>query len=231
MDVYNEFTGLRQDGRRPNEMRFIEAKNNVIPGCTGSSHFKMGQTEVISQVFGPSEGRGGDRELAEVNVKLEFANFAKSPHVQDTTKTRRSRESEIIIKRIFETAIRREQYPSSQIDISITIIQDDGSFQSAAINATTLALIDGGIPMYDFVVSLSAAYIADQAFLDTGRNESSTRFPVLEVAVLPSSNQIVSMNMTSRISPEAAKQLTEIAVDGCLKLHLLLANIARQSAV
>ena len=230
MDVYNEFTGLRSDGRRPNEMRLINASNGTVQGCTGSSHFRMGQTEVISQIFGPSEGKNSDRELAEINVRLEFADFAKSPHVVETTKARRSREGEIIIKRIFETVIRREQFPSSQINIAITIIQDDGGYQSAAINATTLALIDGGIPMYDFAVSLSAAYIADQAFLDTGRMESSSRFPVLELTMMPSSNQIISMNMTSRISPDAAKKLTNLAMDGCSKLYRMLDTIVRNGS-
>ncbi|OHT04724.1 3' exoribonuclease family, domain 1 containing protein [Tritrichomonas foetus] len=227
MDVYNEFTGLRAEGRRPNEMRIIDAKIGTIPGCTGSSHFKMGQTEVIAQIFGPSEGKGGDRETAEIIVSLEFADFAKAPHSTDTARTRRSRESELIIKKTFEEAIKREMYPGSKIEIAITVIQDDGGCQSAAINAVTLALIDAGIPMIDFVVSLSSAFIADQVFLDTGRAESSSRFPILELAVFPSTSEIVSMNMTARISPENAKKLTELALDGCRKLHALLAAIVR----
>ena len=227
MDVYNEFTGLRQDGRRPNEMRIIDAKIGTIPGCTGSSHFKMGQTEVIAQVFGPSGGKGGD--LAEVNISLEFAEFAKAPHSTDTARTQRSRESELIIKQTFEEAIRRETYPNSRSDISITIIQDDGGCLSAAINAATLALIDAGIPMFDFVVSLSSAFIADQVFLDTGRSESSARFPVLELAIFPSTSEIISMNMTARITPENSKKLTELALDGCLKLYSLLMAIVRAS--
>ncbi|KAK8883435.1 Exosome complex component RRP41 [Tritrichomonas musculus] len=230
MDVYNEFTGLRQDGRRPNEMRIIDAKIGTIPGCTGSSHFKMGQTEVIAQIFGPSESKGGDRDIAEVNISLEYADFAKAPHSTDTSRTRRSRESELIIKQTFEEAIRRETYPNSKIDIYITVIQDDGGCQSAAINAATLALIDAGIPMFDFVVSLSSAFISDQVFLDTGRSESTARFPVLELAVFPSTSEIVSMNMTARISPENSRKLTELALDGCLKLHSLLMAIVKASS-
>lgn len=230
MDVYNEFTGLRSDGRRPNEMRLIDASVGTIHGCTGSSHFRMGQTEVISQIFGPTEGKGSERELAEVNVRLAFADFAKSPHIAATSLAKRDRECEIIIKRIFESVIRREQFPGSKIDIAVTIIQDDGGYQSAAINATTLALIDGGIPMLDFAVSLSAAYIADQTFLDTGRMESSSRFPVLELTLMPATKQIISMNMTSRISPESAKKLTNLAIDGCSKLYRILDTIVRNGS-
>jgi exosome complex component RRP41 len=230
MDVYNEFTGLRQDGRRPSEMRLISASMSTIPGCTGSSLLKMGQTEVVAQIFGPSEGKSGERDAAEVFVSLEFADFAKAPHVSSSQSSRRSHDSEITIKRTFDVAIIREQFPGSRIDIAVTVVQDDGGFQAAAINAVTLALIDAGVPMHDFVVSLTAAYIADTAFLDTGRLETSARFPVLEVAVFPATAQIVSMNLAARIAPDTARKLTALAVDGCLKLHRLLTSIVRSSS-
>jgi exosome complex component RRP41 len=229
-DAYNEFTGLRADGRRPGEMRLIQAHINAVPGCTGSANFKMGQTEVLAQIFGPSDGKSTEKEFAEIFVSLEFADFAKPPHPSQTQRTRRSRESELLIKRTFEKAIRRELYPTSRIDISVTIIQDDGGILSAAINAVTLALIDAGVPVYDFVVSLTVAWISDMAFLDTGRLESSVRFPVLEIAIFPRTRQIVSMNLAARISPDAVKQLMALAIDGCLKLHRLMTSIVRANS-
>jgi exosome complex component RRP41 len=196
-DAYNEFTGLRQDGRRPAEMRNVTAQISTIPGCTGSSVFKMGQTEVIAQVFGPSEGKG-ERDAADIFVCVAFAEFAKAPHPSGAQAGRRSRESEAVLRRTFEAAVRREQYPGSRIDIAVTVVQDDGAFQSAAINAATLALIDAGVPMRDFVVSLTAAWIADLAFLDAARGEAGSRFPVLEIAVFPATRQIVTMSLAAR---------------------------------
>jgi exosome complex component RRP41 len=229
-EVYNEFTGLRLDGRRPGEMRLISASINTIPGCTGSSLFKMGQTEVITQIFGPSEGKSAEREAAELSVSLEFADFAKAPHISSAQTSPRRHESQITIKRTFEAAIIREQFPGSRIEIAVTVVQDDGGFLAAAINAVTHALIDAGVPMHDFVVSLSAAYIADTAFLDTGRLETGARHPVLEVAVFPATGQIVSVNIAARIAPDAARKLTALAVDECLKLHQLLTSIVRSSS-
>lgn len=226
MDIYNEFTGLRQDGRLPSEMRYIEAQISTISGCTGSSHIKMGQTEVYAQIFGPQEGKSGDGQ-AEIIVRLEFADFAKAPHATDVEKTRRGRESEVIIKKTFEQAIKRETYPNSKIEICITVLQDDGSTQAASINAASLALIDAGIPMWDFVVAMSVAYIADTAFLDAGRNESGSRYPLLDIAIYPSTSQIITMNMSQKITPEAAKSLTVLAIGGCIKLHTILANAVR----
>lgn len=229
MDALNEFTGLRQDGRRPGEMRIVRANLSAVVGSTGSAVVHMGQTQVIAQIFGPRDAKAR-LDAAEISVTVSFADFAKVPHTGDTGKARRSREFEIMIRRTFESAIRRDLYPNSRIEIEITVVQDDGSVLAAAINATSLAIIDAGIPMLDFVVSLSAVWISDTALLDTGRNESNSRCPVLELAVFPNMRQVVSMNMTSRIGAEPARKLLDLAMDGCLQLHKLLAACARASA-
>lgn len=230
MDVYNEFTGLRVDGRPPNEMRLVEANIGTIPGCTGSSHFKIGQTEIIAQIFGPRDNRSSE-DVAEVKVTFEYADFAKVPHASDTSMTKRGRESEVIMKRTFEEAIKRDLFPHSEILIAITVIQDDGSCQSAAINAATLALIDAGIPMVDFVVSMTSALYDDKCFLDAGRAESTARFPVLEVSIYPSTGDIVSMNMTARVEPKASKNLMAASIDGCKQLYEIMANVVRVASM
>lgn len=56
-------------------------------------------------------------------------------------------------------------FPQSQIDLFIEVIQADGGTRCAAINAVTLALIDAGIPMKDFVVSAAAGYISGTPIL------------------------------------------------------------------
>ena len=87
---------------------------------------------------------------------------------------RKAVETATAIRQTFETVILCDLYPRSQIDIFITILQADGGEhshahpdplhtpcriagkQSASINAATLALMDAGIAMSDFVVSCSA---------------------------------------------------------------------------
>ena len=93
---------------------------------------------------------------------------------------RKAVETATAIRQTFETVILCDLYPRSQIDIFITILQADGGEQgraeyaqpdalqtpcriagkqSASINAATLALMDAGIAMSDFVVSCSAGYL------------------------------------------------------------------------
>jgi len=50
-------------------------------------------------------------------------------------------------------------YPNSEIEVHVQVLQSDGGALPAAINAATLALIDAGVAMRDFVVGCSVAYI------------------------------------------------------------------------
>jgi len=58
-------------------------------------------------------------------------------------------------------------FPRTQIDIYLQVLQADGGTRCAAINAATLALMDAGIPMKDFVVACSAGYINNTPIVGT----------------------------------------------------------------
>ena len=46
-------------------------------------------------------------------------------------------------------------YPKSQIDVFVTILEDDGSSLAAAITCAGLALADAAIDMFDVIVGSS----------------------------------------------------------------------------
>ena len=47
--------GLRQDGRRPKELRQLRVKLGVFPSADGSAYLEQGNTKVIVVVSGPSD--------------------------------------------------------------------------------------------------------------------------------------------------------------------------------
>jgi exosome complex component RRP41 len=47
-----------------------------------------------------------------------------------------------------------ELYPRSEINITVHVLESDGSIICSMINAVTLALMDAGIAMSDMYVSL-----------------------------------------------------------------------------
>ena len=111
------------------------------------------------------------------------------------------------MKQTFETAIRTNLYKRSQIDIFVQILQADGGVGSiplsqscnnfghshllralhssgelaACINASTLALIDAGIAMQDFVVACDAGYLDSTVLLGESYSYS---YSVLDVVLL-----------------------------------------------
>jgi len=57
----------------------------------------------------------------------------------------------VALKQSFEAVVMTQLFPRSQIDIYVQVLQADGSTTAASINATTLAMIDAGIPMRDYL--------------------------------------------------------------------------------
>lgn len=62
-------------------------------------------------------------------------------------------------------------YPRTVIDISLYIVAQDGGFFPACINAATLALVDAGIPMYDYISCCSTAMYGSNPLLDPCHSE------------------------------------------------------------
>ena len=67
------------------------------------------------------------------------------------------------VKQTFEPVVVTTLYARSQIDIYLQIIQHDGGTLQACINAATLALIDAGIAMTDYVCACTAGWVEREA--------------------------------------------------------------------
>ena len=80
------------------------------------------------------------------------------------------------MRQTFEEAVQTQLYPRSQIDISVLVLEQDGGIVElgmavmlgvlqTAINAVTLALVDAGIPMNDYICATSTGLVDDNAIL------------------------------------------------------------------
>ena len=85
---------------------------------------------------------------------------------------RKGTELELMIERTFAEAVITELYPRSEIDVFVQVLQADGGEAVAAINAATLALIDAGVAMRDYVVACTCD-------TDLGALDDSVEFCVL----------------------------------------------------
>lgn len=67
---YVNISGLRVDGRRPREVRRLQAEMGVFHKTDGSAIFEMGNTKVLAVVHGPREAtRRGEHDEAIINCE------------------------------------------------------------------------------------------------------------------------------------------------------------------
>jgi len=114
------------------------------------------------------------------------------------------------IKSTFEPIIQTQLYPRSQIDIFVQVLQQDGGLLQASINATTLALIDAGIALTDYVCCITCALHDTIPLLDLTNLEESD-LPNLTAAVLPRTGKITLLTLETRIHVDRFEEMFGLA--------------------
>lgn len=136
-------------------------------------------------------------------------------------------------------------YPRSTISITLHILAQDGALLAACINATTLALVDAGIPSADFVVACTAGSTAVYAVTENSSGDSNDGeaadplldlngteeqdLPFLTVATLGGTDRVVALVCETRVSVQRIESMLAVAVDGCKQIRGVLdASVRRQ---
>jgi exosome complex component RRP41 len=97
----------------------------------------------------------------------------------------------------------------------------------AAINATTLALIEAGISLLDYVTSLSIGLHLTQPLLDLSAPEESD-LPNLVVAALPASGKITLAQMETRLQVDRFEEMLVLGVEACGVLKLEMERVVKE---
>lgn len=222
------FCGLRQDGRKPTELRHISIKVGVVDSADGSALFQIGNTKVMAFVHGPKQTRF-EKEKGKIYCYFSSAHFSTTGERKKVTRgDKKSSEFEEYIKGMMESVVLLENMGHSDVDIHIVALQDDGSVESASINAVTLALIDAGVPMKEFLISCSSGFYNNTALLDVTYAESINFNIISEfrIAMMGSTGLLSYMNYeqfgSSKLSISLVKDLTALAVEGCKQIHFLI---------
>jgi exosome complex component RRP41 len=227
-------SNLRNDGRKPHEIRRIQLQMGVVPGSVGSAIVQMGLTSCLAVVSGPMECTRRSDELVDraiLDVSLQISPYASSDRrVHYPNTDRRLIEGAIQIQHALEAAIILQTYPKSRIAIHISVLADDGGRLCSAINAATLALIDAGIPMKDFCCACSAGgtisndstiILIDLNRLEESSNQHGTSSVYLPVAILPQRETIVFAQCNEARLPDLTSMelVMEAAIEGCQTIY------------
>ena len=141
------------------------------------------------------------------------------------------------IKNTFEPVINLELYPRSSIDISLLILQQDGSVLSAAINAVSLALIHAGISLSSPVCSVTLSCLHDTPLLDPCIPEEND-LPTMTIACLaPAQNRsqgqeedptgkVTLVNMETRLNLDRFEGMLRLGAKACAVISQEMNQIA-----
>ena len=204
-NVYVDSAGLRKDGRRPGEVRRIRYKLGTVQHADGSTYYEQGLTRVLATVYGPQETKMKNKPSATERAFL-TCEFRPTPFSSSDAKSKKymidskSMQLAKTVKQTFETVLLTKSFPKSEIKIVLHGIQSDGGMICACINATTLALVDAGIPMKDLVAACSAGRFGDVFVTDLNYAEEFARKPNLPVAILSRTDEIVMVQLKSKVA-------------------------------
>lgn len=97
-------------------------------------------------------------------------------------------------------------------------MQQDGSLLSVAINATTLALINAGVALSDYVCAVSAGVHTTQSLLDLTTLEEND-VPHLTVAVMPRMAKVTLTTLETRLHADRFQDIFRLACDAGKVIH------------
>lgn len=189
---------FRMDGRKLNEIRDMIIKTGIVQNAAGSCSIEMGGTKVLAWIKAPKEARSKNIENIG-SLRCDFILSQSSyPYVKaEIKRDLQMREFSSTLKEIFEEVILLKFYPRSEIEINVTVLQNDGSYKSIAITAVTMALINAGIFLKDTAIGVTVGLNDDAYLVDLTKEEENAKIPILNSCFLPNLKKIVFIEITN----------------------------------
>lgn len=229
--------GLRVDGRRFNEIRSFDCSINTHPHSSdGSAYISQGNTKVLCLVRGPSDtlitnssntsSSNNSSNEPTISVSIIQPPYATIERKSRSRNDRRLSELSIILKRALQQTIVKKKYSRTIIEVSITLLQLDGGLLPACVNAATLALIDAGIEMYDYISAINIALYDNFPLLDTNTLEEND-LSFLTVGIVGDGDKINLLLMEDKIPLDKLQKLIDLGIQGCHSIRELMDEAVR----
>ncbi len=155
----------RPDGRKPDELRPLDARVSILPRTHGSALFARGQTKSLSIL---TLGAPGDHQLLEgmesLGEKRFLHHYNFPPYSVGEVRPMRGPSRRdighgtLVEKALFPVIPKFEDFPYT-IRVVSEIVSSNGSTSMAAVSSSSLALMDAGIPIKAPVAGISLGII------------------------------------------------------------------------
>ncbi|MBQ9832815.1 MAG: polyribonucleotide nucleotidyltransferase, partial [Clostridia bacterium] len=160
---------IRPDGRKQDEIRPIWSEVGILPRTHGSGVFTRGQTQVLTICTLGSIGDGQTLDgISDEEFKRYMHQYNMPPYsVGETRPMRGPGRREIGHGALAERALlpmipSEEEFPYAMRLVS-EVISSNGSTSQASICASTLALMDAGVPIKKPVAGVAMGLIKDES--------------------------------------------------------------------
>ena len=120
---------------------------------------------------------------------------------------------------LFEKVVLTELYPRASIDVYIEILQANAGTRCAGLTAASVALADAGIPMRDIVPAIAAGKADGNVLLDLNKEEDNYGQADVPIAIVPSTDEIVLLQMDGNMTRAEFDHAIELAVNACHEVH------------
>ena len=220
MVLVNE-DGIRIDGRRIDEKRPIKIEAGVLKNADGSCYLEIGKNKVLCAVYGPRECKPRhlqDPTKAVVQVKYNMEAYSVTDRKRPGT-DRRSVEISKLIAEALENVVQTELYPRASIDVYIEILQANAGTRCAGLTAASVALADAGIPMRDLVPAIACGKADGNVLLDLNKEEDNYGQADVPLAIVPSTDEIVLLQMDGNMTREEFDRAISLAVNACHEVY------------
>lgn len=160
--------GIRADGRRPDEIRYISSKVGILPRAHGSALFVRGETQALVAV---TLGTAEDEQKVETLEGETYKNFILHYNfppfsVGEVRPLRSPGRREIGHGALAERALKPVIPPKEVFPYTIRVVSDilesNGSSSMATVCGATLALMDAGVPIKAPVAGIAMGMIQEK---------------------------------------------------------------------
>ncbi len=219
-------TGLRADGREPDDLRTVELVRDYTEFAAGSVLIRMGKTVVLCTASVADEVPRWMRNSGRGWVTAEYSMLpGSSPERIDREAARgrqsgRTQEIQRLIGRSLRAVTDLGAMPEVQITLDCDVLQADGGTRTASICGAYVALHDactrlvragriGGHPLREACAAVSVGIVDALPMLDLAYAEDS-RAEVDMNVVMTSSGRFVEVQGTAEGAPYSRTELDEL---------------------
>lgn len=213
-------SGIRHDGRSPEDLRPIEMEVGILNNADGSALVSFGRTKVIAAVYGPKEPPQKYAALPDraiLRVRYHMAPFSTEDR-KSPAPSRREVELSKVIREALEPIVISELYPRAAIDVFVEVLQADGGTRTTGVTAASLALADAGIPMKALVGGVAVGKVEGVLVLDIDEIEDNLGEADMPVAAAPDINKITLLQLNGVLTEEEFDKGLKVALDAIKRI-------------